>query len=61
MTNEQRAHIENTVDLIDAKRRKLEENQKKSIKRVLNLRILEDIKQQTDNICKYYQKEEILQ
>lgn len=30
MTNEQRAHIENTVDLIDAKRRKLEEKYKKS-------------------------------
>lgn len=28
MTKEQRAHIENTVDLIDAKRRKLEEKYK---------------------------------
>lgn len=30
MTNEQRAHVENTVDLIDAKRRELEEKYKKS-------------------------------
>lgn len=30
MTNEQRAYIENTVDLIDAKRRELEEKYKKS-------------------------------
>lgn len=30
MTNEQRAYIENTVDLIDAKRRVLEEEYKKS-------------------------------
>ena len=30
MTREQRAHIENTVDLIDSKRRELEEKYKKS-------------------------------
>ena len=30
MTREQRAHIENTVDLIDTKRRELEEEYKKN-------------------------------
>ena len=30
MTNEQRAHIKNTVDLIDTKRKELEEKYKKS-------------------------------
>lgn len=40
MTREQRAHIENTVYLIDSKRRELEEN----IKRVINSKVKEDIK-----------------